>query len=64
MNNKFTTHKFECGIIVSNKSKDLKIQDLYQEVVSLFEENGVILFRDFNIQPEEITEITNRYTEK
>ena len=45
MNKKFTTDKFECGIIVSNKSEHLKIQDLYHEVVTLFEENGVILFR-------------------
>ncbi len=64
MNKKFTTDKFECGIIVSNKSEHLKIQDLYHEVVTLFEENGVILFRNFNIQPEELTEITNRYTQK
>ena len=64
MNKKFSIHKSECGIIVSNKSKHLKIQDLYHEVVSLFEENGVILFRNFNIQPEKLTEITNRYTQK
>ena len=49
MNKKFTTYKFECGIIVSSKSKYLKIQDLYHEVVSLFEENGVILFRNFKV---------------
>ena len=64
MHKKFISYNNDCGIIISNKSKDLKIQDLYQEVVSLFEENGVILFRDFIIKPEEITEITNRYTEK
>ena len=28
MNKKFTIHKSKCGIIVSNKSKHLKIQDL------------------------------------
>jgi alpha-ketoglutarate-dependent taurine dioxygenase len=64
MNKKYTTDKFECGIVVSSKSEHLKIQDLYHEVVSLFEENGAILFRNFNIQPEELTEITNRYTQK
>ena len=64
MHKKFTTYKFESGIVVSNKSEHLKIQDLYHEVVSLFEENGVILFRNFNVQPEELTEITNRYTQK
>ena len=64
MNKKYTADKFECGIVVSSKSEHLKIQDLYHEVVSLFEENGAILFRNFNIQPEELTEITNRYTQK
>lgn len=63
MNKNFISYKFDCGIIIHNKSKHLKIQDLYLDVVSLFEENGVILFKDFNIIPEKITEITNRYTE-
>ena len=64
MNEKFTIFKNECGIIISDESKQLKMQDLYHEVVPLFEENGVITFRDFNIKPEEITDITNKYTEK
>ena len=51
------------GIIISQTSNQ-KIQELqYQEIVHLFEKKGVILFRDFNINPKKLTNITDRYTE-
>ena len=64
MSKKFIIEKNESGLTIIKKTSNISIQDLYHEVVSLFEDSGLILFRDFNINPEKITEITNRYTEK
>ena len=55
---------FEGGLII-NPSDSENIQKLdYDTIVKLFEKNGVILFRDFNLKPEEITEITDLYTQR
>jgi len=55
---------FEGGLII-NPSDSENVQKLdYGVIVKLFEKSGVILFRDFNIKPEEITEITDLYTER
>lgn len=52
------------GLII-NSSKNEGILDLeYNEIVSLFERYGVLLFRGFDLKPESIATITNRYTEK
>ena len=52
------------GLIIL-PSKNESIFDLeYNEIVSLFEQYGVLLFRGFDLQPEKITKVTNRYTEK
>jgi alpha-ketoglutarate-dependent taurine dioxygenase len=55
---------FEGGLIINpSDSKSIRKLD-YDTIVKLFEKNGVILFRDFNLKPEEITEITDLYTER
>ena len=55
---------FEGGLII-NPSDSENVQKLdYGVIVKLFEKSGVILFRDFNLKPEEITEITDLYTER
>jgi len=54
---------FEGGLII-NPSDSENIRKLdYDAIVKLFEKSGVILFRGFNIKPEEITKITDLYTE-
>ena len=37
-------------------SEDVRKLD-YDTIVKLFEKNGIILFRDFNLKPEEITSV-------
>ena len=54
---------FEGGLII-NPSDSENVRKLnYDVIVKLFEKNGVILFRNFNLKPEEITEITDLCTE-
>ena len=56
---------FEGGGIVIHKSKNESIFDLlYKEVVALFEMHGVILFRDFELDANILTQFTDLYTEK
>jgi len=63
MRKKIISELFENGGLVINQSSNLKIQDLvYQDVVSLFEHYGIILFKDFGIKPERLTDITDRFT--
>ena len=55
---------FEGGLII-NPSDSENIRKLdYDVIVKLFEKSGVILFRDFNLEPKEITKITDLYTER
>ena len=55
---------FEGGLII-NPSNSENVRKLdYDTIVKLFEKNGLILFRDFNLKPEEITEITDLYTQR
>jgi len=60
---KTISENFFGGGIVINPSDIKNIRDLdYDVIVKAFEKNGVILFRDFNLKPEDITEITDLYT--
>tara|TARA_A100001011_G_scaffold398024_1_gene500949 strand:+ start:2692 stop:3594 length:903 start_codon:yes stop_codon:yes gene_type:complete len=57
------SNKFYRNGILINPSKNEKMFNLnYNKIVSLFEENGFILFRGFNIEGKEITKITDKYT--
>jgi len=56
---------FEEGGLIIYKSENESLLDFeYNEIVSLFEKYGVILFRGFNLKPETITNFTDLYTEK
>ena len=56
---------FEGGGLIIHKSINESIFDFqYNEIVSLFEKYGVILFRGFDLKPERITNFTDLYTEK
>jgi alpha-ketoglutarate-dependent taurine dioxygenase len=60
---KTISDKFFGGGIIINSSDSENIRKLdYDVIVKLFEKNGVILFRDFSLKPEEITEMTDLYT--
>ena len=53
----------ESGLAIINTSNK-KIETLpYNEIVTLFEKKGLILFKNFKIDPKKITDITDRYTE-
>ena len=61
---KTISDKFFGGGLIINSSDSENIRKLdYDMIVKLFEKNGVILFRGFDIKPEEITELTDLYTE-
>lgn len=54
---------FNSGLELKAKN-DVDIKQLkYEEVVSLFERKGLIIFRDFKINPKDLTEIVSKYTE-
>ena len=54
----------EGGLKICPDSND-NILDLdYNEIVTLFERHGVLLFRGFDLDPNEITHVTNVYTER
>ncbi len=56
---------FYCGGLIINRSIEDSIFDLKSnEIISLFEEYGTILFRGFNIESDEITKFTNIFTEQ
>ena len=60
---KTISDKFFGGGLIINPLDSENIRKLdYDVIVKLFEKNGVILFRDFSLKPEEITEITDLYT--
>jgi len=62
---KTISDKFFEGGLVINPSDSENVRKLdYDVIVKLFEKSGVILFRDFNLKPEEITKITDLYTER
>ena len=64
MKKKIISKLFEGGGAVINQTSNLQMNDLsYQEVISLFEKNGVILFQGFDIKPKKLTGITDRFTE-
>ena len=52
---KTISDKFFGGGLIINPSNSENVRKLdYDTIVELFEKNGVILFRDFNLKPEEI----------
>ena len=54
----------EWGCIVTPSNNE-KISDLeFAEIVALFERYGVIMFRGFDLKPEKLTTVTDRYTER
>jgi len=56
---------FEGSGLIINKSKNESVLDFqYNEIVSLFEKYGIILFRGFDLKPEKIANLTDIYTEK
>ena len=62
---KTISDKFFGGGLIINPSNSENVRKLdYGTIVKLFEKNGLILFRDFNLKPEEITEITDLYTQR
>ena len=64
MKKKVISKLFENGGIIITRSSNQLIQDLlYQDIVSLFEKYGIILFRGFDIRPEKLTNITDKFTE-
>jgi len=55
---------FEGGGLIIHKSKNKSLFDLqYKDIVSLFEKYGVILFRDFELDENILTQFTDLYTE-
>ena len=55
---------FNGGGLIIYKSKNNDFCDLhYREIVSLFEKYGIILFRGFELNEDEITRFTDMYTE-
>jgi len=59
------TDLFEGGGLMITPNSNRKIIDLnYNEIVSLFERYGVLLFRGFDLKTNEITEVTDVYTER
>jgi len=61
---KTISDKFFGGGLIINPFDGENIRKLdYDTIVKLFEKNGVILFRSFDIKPEEIIELTDLYTE-
>lgn len=62
--NKISDKFFGEGLLI-NPSNNEEIHALdYGTIVKLFEKNGVILFRNFYIKPNELTQITDLYTER
>ena len=59
------TDLFEGGGLKISPDSNKKILDLdYNEIVTLFERHGVLLFRGFDLDPYEITHVANVYTER
>ena len=58
------TDLFEGGGLLITPSSNKKITDLnYSEIVTLFERYGVLIFRGFELDPHEIPNVTNIYTQ-
>ena len=58
------TDLFEGGGLLITSTSNKKITDLnYSEIVTLFERYGVLLFRGFELDPHEIQNVTNIYTQ-
>ena len=58
------TDLFQGGGLLITPSSKKKISDLnYSEIVTLFERYGVLLFRGFELDPQEIPNVTNIYTQ-
>ena len=56
---------FEGGGLIIHKLKNHSLFDFqYDEIVSLFEKFGIILFRGFELEGEEIINFTDIFTEK
>ena len=61
--NKITEKFYNQGIeLKPNDIKDISKLD-YLDVIRLFEAKGLIIFRNFNIDPKKLSEITSHYTE-
>ena len=61
---KTISDKFYGGLQINpSNNEDIRKLD-YNVIVNLFEKNGLILFRDFDIKSNEIIELTDLYTEK
>jgi alpha-ketoglutarate-dependent taurine dioxygenase len=61
---KIISDKFFGGGLIMSPSNGENVRKLdYDVIIKLFEKHGVILFRGFNLKPEEITEITDLYTQ-
>jgi alpha-ketoglutarate-dependent taurine dioxygenase len=52
------------GLTVTPTENESILDLQYNEIVSLFERYGVLLFRGFELTPEALTTVTNCYTEK
>ena len=54
---------FNEGVIISPKYKNQKICSLdKKEIIKLFEKNGIIIFRNFEIIPKKLTKFTDLFT--
>ena len=61
--NKITEKFYNQGIELKPEDiKDISKLD-YLDIIRLFEAKGLIIFRNFNINPKKLSEITSYYTE-
>ena len=61
--NKITEKFYNDGLELKPKDiKDISKLD-YLDIIRLFEVKGLIIFRDFEIDPQRLSELTSRYTE-
>ena len=64
MKKKAISKLFENGGLIIGRVSNQLIEDLdYQDIVTLFEKYGVILFQGFDTKPEKLTNITDKFTE-
>ena len=60
--NKITEKFYNDGLELKPKDiKDISKLD-YLDIIRLFEVKGLIIFRDFEIDPQRLSELTSRYT--
>tara|TARA_Y100001960_G_C14760157_1_gene873610 strand:+ start:318 stop:1235 length:918 start_codon:yes stop_codon:yes gene_type:complete len=52
------------GLKIENFNNESIFDFNYAKIVSLFEKHGIILFRNFDIAPDRLTDFTDIYTEK